>query len=298
MFNFSFKKQKRGFLDSSLDSNALRRNQTLRRVFWMVCFGLLGPALVLLCVGSYVFICPTGGLLCTAVAADPPWTLLGALGAAPAIWWTWVLRTTHKDQDNELARDQHVTAQLLQCLQLLQRKDEPHSQVGAVYALERLAREYGPAVAETVLNLLCAFVRTSRSVPETVEEAEKDELVTSHLGLLPPPEAVQTALDVIGRLPLTAEQRRIDLSKADLRRATLRGHFDQAVFTGCDFENATLSGRFRFARFTDCLNTSTIKMELHGPGIDPFEGVRWPTDGMPEYIAMRVLLSLAKDDKQ
>lgn len=257
--------------------STLRGMSAARRVRELLLAGLTGLLLVVLCWDLYAELCP-GGVICDAIASEPPWTLLGALAAAPSVWWTWVLRTAHKDQENELARAQHVTAQLLECLKLLQKKDEPHSQVGGVYALERVARESTAAVA-TVLDVLCAFVRTSRTLPETEAEVEDDEEETYALGTLSPTAGVQTALDVLGRLPLEGTTLRVDLGKTDLRGVMLRGRFDQANFTRSWLQKATLDGQFRGANFQEADLSGVSIANPHEPAC--YAGTLWPKEGMP-----------------
>src|SRR5664279_3093405 len=63
---------------------------------------LLGAGLVLVLSLVYRLACPwprAEGSVCSAIAKNPPWTLLTSIGSAPALILLWLWRTVHKDED-------------------------------------------------------------------------------------------------------------------------------------------------------------------------------------------------------
>jgi hypothetical protein len=88
--------------------------------------------------------------------------------------------------------------------------------VGAVYALERVARD-SPRDVDTIVEVLCTFVRAACPLP--ADDPPPDAVVAAD---------VQAAVNVLGRAPLCDHR-----VPADLRRANLRG---------VDMTNATFAG--------------------------------------------------------
>jgi hypothetical protein len=201
----------------------LSREEVIWRVVGAVLigFGLAAGALWL-----YLTKCPPDDKVCEPLRTSPPWALLSALAAMPAILLTWVWRTAHKEQDLEIAQASLANERFVAAVGLLNSK-EIDARLGGIYALEGIARD-SPIDAGPVTELLAAFVRRHTAKPE---QEEDDDFEEPYLALAP-----QTALTVLGRLPLAGrEQTPIDLSDADLAGAKITGNFDGANFDGSWF---------------------------------------------------------------
>lgn len=131
--------------------------------------------------------------------------------------------------------------------------------LGAIYALERIARE-NLDFHWQIMEILCAYIRENGRKPEPIPDDVRaalakgygrskkvDALVKSREeGLRPPRADVQAALTVIGRR--TERQRAheskdqlLDLRGAGLAMADLSGlRFDRAIFNGAHLEEAQL----------------------------------------------------------
>jgi len=188
----------------------LSRRQVIRRVLFAMLGGL---ALAVGAVWLYLVACPPESKVCEPLRTSPPWALLSALAAMPAVLLTWIWRTAHKEQDLELAQASLANERFVAAVGLLNSK-EIDAQLGGIYALEGIARD-SPVDAGPVTELLAAFVRRQVIQGEPDEHNPYDE--PPQLGLGP-----QTALTVLGRLPtLGREHTPIDLSNTDLRGAVL-----------------------------------------------------------------------------
>ena len=100
--------------------------------------------------------------------------------------------------------------------------------LGAIYALERIARD-SPEDHQTVIDVLCAFVR-NYSPPSTEADVDRDDGVRTAV-------EIQAAMQVIGRRNTSHDQAPLDLRNAKLRGLEL---FD-ADLSGCYMPNADLS---------------------------------------------------------
>ena len=110
--------------------------------------------------------------------------------------------------------------------------------LGGIYALETLMRD-APDDENTVIEVLCAFVRTHAAAPETSSAHEPDS-----------PADIRAAVSVLGRRPDPGGHANLDLSNtrlglhsmrlagADLRNADL----GRADLSGADLHRANLSG--------------------------------------------------------
>lgn len=131
--------------------------------------------------------------------------------------------------------------------------------LGAIYALERIARE-NLDFHWQIMEILCAYIRENGRKPEPIPDdvraalakgygrsKEVDALVKSwEEGLRPPRADVQAALTVIGRRSerqraQEGKGQRLDLRGAGLSKADLSGlHFDLGLFNGAHLEGASL----------------------------------------------------------
>ena len=171
---------------------------------------------------------------------------------------TLLLSKAEERTDRYLRAAEHLAGECVQ------------ERLGAVYALERLARE---AADEhwPIMQILTAHVRTNTAW----FEAAPAELFPAHSEekrcMLAPD--VQAALTVIGRRsPELAqnENERLDLSGADLRGADLRGalliraDLEHARLEGADLEGACLEG----ARLTLCRLEGAHLLRVNLQGAD------------------------------
>lgn len=180
------------------------------------------------------------------------WTALAALLAAAAaaagvVFTGLSLQATR--QQNTVAEQAQLTDRFTKAVDQLDRAGLDHLQarLGAIYALERLARD-SPRDHETVVEVLAAFVRTTaaRPVPldtasdaETARPCSADQPATARLGA-----DVQAALTVLGRRDTTRDgDTRIDLSHTCLGGADLSGlDLGSADFLGADLSRSVVVG--------------------------------------------------------
>lgn len=131
--------------------------------------------------------------------------------------------------------------------------------LGAIYALERIARE-NLDFHWQIMEILCAYVRENGRMPEPIPDdvraalskghrrLEEDEALVESWeeGLRPPRADVQAALTVIGRRgerqrAHESKDQRLDLRGAGLASADLSGlRFDRGLFVGAHLERASL----------------------------------------------------------
>jgi hypothetical protein len=106
-------------------------------------------------------------------------------------------------------------------------------QLGAIYALERIAGE-SPVDRDPIIQILIGFMREHS--PEPPEDLD-------HYTNSPAPTNLQSALDVLARRDVGGMKgARLDLSRLNLRGADLtRGKFARAQFTGTDLSTARMS---------------------------------------------------------
>jgi len=147
-----------------------------------------------------------------------------------------------------LAQQGQITDRFARAVELLgstrngghgQLEPNTEARLGAIYALERIARD-SPRDHRQIVEVLAAYVRenaTWRNAPDCIETD----------GL---PNHVQAALSVLGRLPATEENVVMDLTGTDLRKARLpSANFTRAVFVrsclaGADFRGAEMPHSF------------------------------------------------------
>ncbi|BDZ44041.1 hypothetical protein GCM10025865_33840 (plasmid) [Paraoerskovia sediminicola] len=164
---------------------------------------------------------------------------VAALGAAIGLFYTHQRHRLER-ASNELERDANRTDRYTKAVEQLGH-ESIHIRLGGVYALERVMQD-SPKDAQTVMDVLCAFVRESANTP--APDGQED-------GPLPgkaPATDLQAALTVIGRSPSEisknlahAQLSGADLSLADLSRAYMVGtDLTGAYMTGADLTGAIL----------------------------------------------------------
>ncbi len=239
--------------------------------------------------------------------------LAGLLSAPFVVWRTWIA-----DQQKHIAQEQLYTNLLTKAVEQLgtTRETLPNKEVrlGAIYALEKLARDY-PHLHWQVMEILCAYVRENAGPPrpcsdeiravyakpwkERVEQKE-DALKLHKDELREPSVDVQAALTVIGRrserqrLFEASEKKkqtsngdktmdfRLDLIRCHLARVSLIDfHFEDALFNESCLEGATLEGtHFEDARLFEAHfeNASLVGAHLEGADLTcaHFEGALLP----------------------
>lgn len=154
-------------------------------------------------------------------------TLGAGFLAATALVYT--ARTLH------LSRQGQVTDRYNKAIEHLG-SDKLDVRIGAVYALERIARD-SATDHPTVMEVLAAFIRehSREQWPRAEPGAEAPEQTTR-------PD-VQAALTVLGRRDSKRDVRRIDLSGANLRRANLAGaDLTRMVLQQTDLGQTDLTG--------------------------------------------------------
>ncbi|MBG0793698.1 pentapeptide repeat-containing protein [Methylocystis sp. H62] len=205
---------------------------------------------------------------------------VGAFVGAPfLIWRTWIA-----DRQRHIAQEELYTSLLMKAVDQLgatrEHKSEhrglrtiPHVEVrlGAIYAFEKLARDY-PPLHRQITEILSAYVRQNAERPRLssvgVEEiltktpnSESDEEKAQpkiHVVQLRPRVDIQAALTVIGRR--SEKQREIERTKVDagdvrfnefdfagcyLARVNLRGlNFEESNFSRSNLEGALLEKSF------------------------------------------------------
>jgi hypothetical protein len=152
--------------------------------------------------------------------------------------------------------------------------DKAPVRLGGLYALERLAED-NPGHRQTIINILCAYLRMPYELPDDVgkdnlkEHREQEQelqvrlaaqrLLTAHLR---PSEAhdspietfwVDVEFDLTGAVLLNFDLSRCTVKAADFRRATFEGHasFWAASFNGsAAFSGATFTSHASFGPTT------------------------------------------------
>lgn len=164
----------------------------------------------------------------TAVAS-----LLAALAAVAGVVFTGVSLQTTRAQ-TALTEQGQVTDRYGKAVDQLDRTGPEHLQgrLGAIYALERLARD-SPRDQPTIIEVLSAFIRTT--TPQATQ-AEQDHASTCPQQAIAPD--IQAALTVLGRRDTTHDQTaRIDLHSTCLPKADL----DDASLARANMINVNLN---------------------------------------------------------
>jgi Pentapeptide repeats (8 copies) len=155
-------------------------------------------------------------------------TLAAGLFVAGALWFT--------AQNYRLSRQGQVTDRYTKAIEQLG-SDKLDVRIGAIYALERIARD---SVEDhpTVMEVLAAFIR-EHSREQWPPSAMDDRGPNTPERAIRPD--VLAAINVIGRRNPKHDRERIDLTGADLPGVFLRGaSLAYADFTGADLMSADL----------------------------------------------------------
>lgn len=157
-------------------------------------------------------------------------TLAAGIFVAGALWFT--------AQNYRLSRQGQVTDRYTKAIEQLG-SDKLDVRIGAIYALERIARD-SARDHPTVMEVLAAFVRehsSERRPPQATDSAgtrEPDRPIRPD---------VQAAATVIGRRNPRDGRQRVDLTSTDLRRADLTSaDLAEADLTSADLRRANLIG--------------------------------------------------------
>lgn len=203
----------------------------------------------------------------TAIAA-----VIAALASAAGVYFTGRSLDATRTQ-NTVTEQGQLTDRFTKAVDQLDRTGTDHLQarLGAIYALERLARD-SPRDQPTIIEVLSAFIRTTTPRPTPAPAGTLKSNTTCPAQSVAPD--VQAALAVLGRRDTTHDQRgRIDLvdtcltgavlSGADLRGANLTGtNLSGAVLKGVQFLGVNF-GRTNFGD-EDVAGTNLNGADLRG----------------------------------
>jgi hypothetical protein len=247
----------------------------MRRFLRRLSIGLLGLCLMLLVLWAVVVVPPL--LIDVHQIKDPAkrldevnglrTTLAGVLGGLAVVAGALVgaLTLTHnrrvleetqrqnsaiqkQNQDLlELQRRGQITEHFTRAIEQLG-DDKLDIRIGAVYALEQIARDSAD-LHWPIMEVLTAYLREHASVRRPARDLVSDQMA---LGLSPPPAPMarlsadhQAAATVIGRRSLAQDPdgQRLDLHQTDLPRVHWsRAHLERAFLDGANLKGAYLSG--------------------------------------------------------
>jgi hypothetical protein len=226
--------------------------------------------------------------LCTAIGESPPWTLLSAIAAAPALLLTWYWRTVHKEQEIATETSRLELDRFVRAVELLA-EEKNEARLGGIYALERIARDpaTSPQDAGVVTSILCAFIRQYAAVTDTSEDP--DPYAHREANYDEPSFYVAAAVQVVGRLPSKAKQH----AKIDLRRTSLYGlrldgdfagaQFDHALLASCVFTGYLLEATFKGADLADADLSQAIVAHKQLADAWDSHGLKLPPEGIVEF---------------
>ena len=168
---------------------------------------------------------------------DARTTLVQALGGAVLLIGLYLTF-----RNLQLTQDRQITEHYTRAVEQLG-SDKLAVRLGAIYALERIARD-SERDHWPIMEILTAYVRDRASIsvePPSQEEMQSTETLT----LFPKPTIdIQAVLTVLGRRARThgrGEDQWLDLRSTNLRGAILReAHLERALLTGTHLERANL----------------------------------------------------------
>lgn len=210
-------------------------------------------------------------------------SVIAALAAAAGVYFTGLSLDASREQ-NKVAQEQNKVAQqgqetdrlaqaadrFTRAVDQLDRAGPDHLQgrVGAVYALEQLARD-SPGDHWTIMEVLTAFIRTTTPQPTPAGPPGGRGVCPEHITA-----DIQAALTVLGRRDYRRENsviHKINLSNLCLRGADLHGgYFADASFYNTDLSHAILVfARFMWAdlRDIDLRGTALFAADLRGASV-------------------------------
>jgi len=174
--------------------------------------------------------------------------LLGFLATAIGLVLTWRnLQITQNSalRNLQLTQDRQITEHYTRAIEHLG-SDKLEVRLGAIYALERIARD-SERDHWPIMEILTAYVREHAPWKEA-EQLSKEEISPSetqptqnHQSLPKPTTDIQAVLTVLGRRTRTygkGEDQRLNLSRTNLRGASL----ESAQLQGANLWNAQLQG--------------------------------------------------------
>lgn len=186
--------------------------------------------------------------------------LTGAVGLV-GLFFTW--RNTNQAREStqrtlELTEQGQITERFTQAIDQLGTTDNDGERVletrmGAIYALERIARE-SEMDEESIMEILTAYVRPHSPLKETTDQSEEETIGVTHAE----PD-IQAILDVIGRRSIERiekDKRRRNLERTDLRGST----FHRANLTSVWFREADL--RRTYFREADLTHANFFRADL------------------------------------
>lgn len=180
--------------------------------------------------------------------------MLAALASAAGVYFTGRSLEATRTQ-TAIAEQGQLTDRFTKAVDQLDRTGTDHLQarLGAIYALERLARD-SPRDQPTVVEVLSAFIRTTTPRP-TPADAPPSAATCPAQALAPD---IQAAFTVLGRRDTThdrtartdlhntclthANLHRVNLHRANLQRAVLNADLSGADLRGADLTDADLTG--------------------------------------------------------
>ena len=165
-----------------------------------------------------------------------PWATIAAVAAVPTLLLTWYWRTRHKQTDIRVTQEGQITERFTRAIGLLG-NDRREVRLGAIYALERIARD-STEDHWTIMETLAAFVRNNASIWASKDLGKVLDPLDSGDKIV-----VQAALTVIRRRRNDVDEKgRVDLSYSNLRETDLSGlHAESANFDGACMYKTKLS---------------------------------------------------------
>ena len=208
------------------------------------------------------------------VTAQTIGTVITALTAIGALLFTG-LSLYATQQQNKVTEQGQYTDRYTNAVEQLDQSGPDHLQgrLGAVYSLERLARD-SPRDQPTIIEMLSAFVRTSRPTPTTPP--------SGGFRVCPPTQRltsdIQAALAVLGRRDHRYDNNtRVDLTRiclngTDLSHMNLDGaDLSEADLTGADLAGGTLERTKLYAANLVAVDLSGAKLrdaDLNGATLE------------------------------
>ncbi|MBD2033906.1 pentapeptide repeat-containing protein [Leptolyngbya sp. FACHB-321] len=167
-------------------------------------------------------------------------------------------------QERQLNSERLVTDRFAKAVEQLGSK-EPDVRIGAIYSLERIAKDSSKD-HWTIMEVLTAFIRNRSPLPKDRKPDSKQQLADITTD-------VQSALTVIGRREVRhdREGESLNLQRTNLSRANLNGailinanlnvaHLSRANFRGANLNGANLRGAI--LRGADLINANLSRADL------------------------------------
>lgn len=219
----------------------------------MVVFGLSIIAWAFLLFDDHCGNDDGNALWCLVVSRNPPWVLLSGLATVPAVILTWYWKEKHKREDIRIARDGQVTDRFNRAIEQLGNDSQVAVRLGAIYALERIAKDSAKD-HWTIVETLSAFLKTRVPLKDLVEDGEAQP----HNGAQRVVALdVQAAVRVLARRRAVNEPTMIDLRWTDLTGAEL----PEARFAGVNLGGSILRRAILNRANLEAANLGGAKLE-------------------------------------